>query len=167
MHIKVIVLAIAFHCISIHGQTTLSAKEDCKVVGIIDGDTVDCLINFKTIRVRLHAIDAPERNQYYYARSKQALSALCYGKYAVLVKHGHDRYKRLIADVYVNKQHINYKMVELGMAWHFKKYSSDLKLSAIEQTARKNKRGLWAHQFPIAPWDYRALKKKSKPGSVV
>jgi micrococcal nuclease len=157
--IKRIVLAIVFLSFSFSGQTNFSRKQECKVVGIIDGDTIDCLINYKTIRVRLHAIDAPEKKQDYYTRSKQALSSLCYGRQAILIEHGHDRYRRMIAEVYVNDKNINYKMVELGMAWHFKKYSSDNKLAAIEKSARNNKKGLWSLNFPIAPWDYRAIKK--------
>ena len=123
MHFKRFLFAIAFLSISYSGQTNYVGGQACKIIRIIDGDTIDCLIDFKTVRVRLNAIDAPERKQDYYKRSKESLAGLCYGKEAVLVEHGHDRYRRLIADVYVHHQNINYKMVELGMAWHFKKYS--------------------------------------------
>ena len=165
--IKGLLLAIAFLSFSYNGQTNLAVSHDCKIIGIVDGDTIDCLINYKKIRVRLHAIDAPEKKQDYYSRSKQALAGLCNGKYARLVTHGHDRYRRLIADVYVSNELINYKMVELGMAWHFTKYSSDKKLAALQQAARKNKTGLWSLPAPIAPWDYRAVKKSRVARSAV
>jgi micrococcal nuclease len=160
-------LALAFLSISNTGQPNSGIKEQGKVIGIVDGDTIDCLVNSKTIRVRLNAIDAPEKKQDYYIKSKQALAGLCYGKNVIMVEHGHDRYKRLIADLYVNNQYINSKMVELGMAWHFKKYSKDPKLAAIENTARINKKGLWSMQLPIAPWDYRAAKKSVKSKSAI
>jgi len=167
MWIKSFVLAVVFVSISYSAQTNATVKQHCKIVGIVDGDTIDCLIDYKTIRVRLHAIDAPEKKQDYYTRSKEALSRICFGKYARLVEHGHDRYRRLIADVYVNNELVNYKMVKLGMAWHFTKYSSDKKLAELEQAARKNKKGLWAHPAPMAPWDYRAVKKTAHAKSAV
>ena len=157
-----LILALIFLSLSFNGQTNSRSKQEGKVIGVVDGDTIDCLVNSKTIRIRLNAIDAPEKKQDFYMKSKQALSGLCYGKSVILIEHGHDRYKRLIADVYVNNQYINSKMVELGMAWHYKKYSKDPKLAAIEHTARINKYGLWSMQLPIAPWDYRASKKAVK-----
>jgi micrococcal nuclease len=167
MLIKRFVLAIVLVSISFDAQTNGTVKQHWKIVGIVDGDTIDCLINSKTIRVRLHAIDAPEKKQDYYTRSKETLSRLCFGKYARLVEHGHDRYKRLIADIYVNNELVNYKMVELGMAWHFTKYSSDRKLAALQQAARKHKKGLWALPAPIAPWDCRAVRKTAQVRSAV
>ena len=164
---KAFLLALVFISMSYHAQTNDILKQYCKVIGIVDGDTIDCLINSKTIRVRLHAIDAPEKKQDYYARSKQSLSELCFGKYARLIEHGHDRYRRLIADVYVDNELVNYKMVELGMAWHFTKYSSDSNLAALQQAARIKKKGLWSVPAPIAPWEYRALKKTGRARSAV
>jgi len=155
-------LALIFLSIPFHGQPNSGSKQEGKVIGIVDGDTIDCLVNSKIIRVRLNAIDAPEKKQDFYMKSKQALAELCYGKKVILVENGHDRYKRLIADVYVNDQYINSKMIELGMAWHYTKYSKDRNLSAREHIAKINKKGLWSTHFPIAPWDYRASKKSVK-----
>jgi micrococcal nuclease len=164
---KPVLLSILFLSFSFSGHPNLSTKQECRIVRIIDGDTIDCLVNEKTIRVRLNAIDAPEKKQDFYMKSKQALSDLCYGKNAIIIQHGYDRYRRLIADVYVNQEHINSKMIQLGMAWHFKKYSSDSTLAELETTARIHKKGLWSVKFPIAPWDYRAMKKQLKHGVAV
>jgi micrococcal nuclease len=57
---------------------------------------------------------------------------------------------------------INAEIVADGFAWHYKKYSSDERLAALERQARELKRGLWGDPSPIAPWDYRALKRKPK-----
>jgi endonuclease YncB( thermonuclease family) len=167
MWVKTLILAILFLSISYHAQTNATVNQQCKIVGIVDGDTIDCLINFKTVRIRLHAIDAPEKKQDYYGRSKATLSRICFGKYARLIEHGHDRYRRLIADVYVDNELVNYEMVKLGMAWHFTKYSSDRKLAALQQAARNNKKGLWSLPAPIAPWDYRASRKTAHARSAV
>jgi len=112
------------------------------------------------IRVRMNGIDAPERKQDYYTQSKKTLADLSFGKQAIIVEHGHDRYRRLIADLFVDNQNINYRMVQLGMAWHFKKYSSDKQLADLENLARTRRHGLWAMPSPLAPWDYRALRRQ-------
>ena len=164
MPLKALVLGLAFLLTSYNAHTNFPVTQDCKIIGIVDGDTIDCLINNKKVRVRLNAIDAPEKKQDYYTKSKEALSQLCYGKNAKLIEHGHDRYRRLIADVYVKNERVNYKMVELGMAWHFIKYSSDKKLAELQEIARRNKKGLWSLPAPTAPWEYRAIKKSRQAG---
>jgi micrococcal nuclease len=152
-------LLVSVNC---DAQQKIGNKQEGKIIAIVDGDTFDILIDGKPVRVRMNAIDAPEKKQDYYSQSKQALANLSFGKTAIIIEHGHDRYKRLIADLLVNNQNINYKMVELGMAWHFKKYSSDPQLAAIENLARKNRTGLWSMYSPTAPWDYRASRKHAK-----
>ena len=46
-------------------------------------------------------------------------------------------------------------LVENGLAWHYKYYSSDQVLAQAELDARKNKLGLWIDLAPVAPWDFR------------
>ena len=55
-------------------------KFTCKVVGVLDGDTIDCYGSGKKVRVRLAEIDAPEKTQAYGQKAKQLLSSLAYGK---------------------------------------------------------------------------------------
>ena len=50
------------------------------VVGVVDGDTADVRLASGMIRIRMHAIDAPETGQPYGRNSKQALSSLVFGK---------------------------------------------------------------------------------------
>ena len=42
-----------------------------------------------------------------------------------------------------------------GLAWHFRKYSKDEKLQALEDQARAEKVGLWKDNNPIPSWDWR------------
>ena len=50
------------------------------VVGVIDGDTADVRLDSGMIRVRFHAIDAPESGQPHGKAAKAALADLVYGK---------------------------------------------------------------------------------------
>jgi len=61
-----------------------------------DGDTADIRLQSGMVRVRLHAIDAPERDQPKGAASKAALSKLIYGKGVKLEPIEQDRYDRLV-----------------------------------------------------------------------
>ena len=132
-----------------------------KVVTIIDGDTFDLLTEDTVkFRIRLNGIDCPERKQEYYKVCKDALSQYIFSKNVVLTTHGTDRWKRIIADVYVNNTLINYQMVRNGYAWHFKKYSKDKALAQAETEAKKEKTGLWKMKDPVAPWKHRKPVKK-------
>lgn len=127
---------------------------DGTVIGVIDGDTFDMMQGGKKIRVRMFGIDAPERKQDYYQKSKQALSDLIFQKNVRLQQKGKDRYKRVLANVYVGDNWINYEMVRSGMAWHFTRYSKDLQVANAEKEARAAKRGLWSMKA-VAPWEFR------------
>ena len=69
--------------ISLLFLTVLSAcsseKDNCRVVGISDGDTLTCLTKGnKQVKVRLAEIDAPEKKQAFGQKSKKALSDMVY-----------------------------------------------------------------------------------------
>lgn len=129
-----------------------------KVVGVMDGDTIEVLKDGKAVRVRLNGIDCPEKNQPYGSKAKSYVSTLVFNKQVKVIVTDIDRYGRSVADVYLSDgTWLNKKLVEDGYAWHYKYYSTDKHLSASEATARKNKRGLWADNQPVPPWQYRKL----------
>ncbi|QNL51901.1 thermonuclease family protein [Olivibacter sp. SDN3] len=135
-----------------------------KVIRVIDGDTMEVLYEGNPIKVRLAHIDCPEKraSQPFGNAAKEALSALCFGQEVEVYSDSYDRYGRLIAVVRNNKnQNINQEMLRLGMAWHFKRYSSDSIYAQIESEARQQKIGLWKDPNPIPPWDWRKPKKKT------
>jgi micrococcal nuclease len=143
-----------------NGKKSPDREVTMVVVKISDGDTFHGRADGTTYKIRLQGIDAPERGQDFSNKSKDLLGELCsYGpvKVKLLSK---DRYGRWVSDVYNNKgQFINEVMVAEGMAWHFKRYSSDRKLDRLEQLAKQEKKGLWSFDNPIPPWEYRNLKK--------
>jgi len=140
-----------------------------KCVGVHDGDTITVLVDSRQIKVRLEGIDAPELGQDFSQRSKRFLSNLVFGKEIVVKEHSIDRHGRTVGRVYVDDRNVSPEMAAAGMAWHFKKYSSDTILARLEEAARMGKIGIWSIANPIPPWDYRAgitTASSSKSSSV-
>ncbi len=109
----------------------------------------------------MEGIDAPEKGMPFYKVSKNYLGALCFQKDLTLVANGQDRYHRTIARSYLpDGRELGEEMVAAGYAWHFVKYSNDLKLDSLEQVARNEKRGLWIDDNPMTPWDNRKLHRQ-------
>lgn len=130
------------------------------VVGVVDGDTTDVRLDSGMIRVRLHAIDAPERGQPQGAASKAALAALVYGKPVQVEPIEQDRYDRLVARLWLGELDVNAEMLKQGQAWVYRRYADDPAYCAYEKAARDLRRGLWelpASQRP-APWEWRTRK---------
>jgi micrococcal nuclease len=131
-----------------------------RVVGVVDGDTVDVRLASGMVRVRLHAIDAPERNQPRGAASKAVLSKLAYGKDVGVEPIEQDRYDRLVARLWLDEKDLNAEMVRRGEAWVYRRYAGDPAYCAYEKGARDLRRGLWS--LPpgqaVAPWEWRKRK---------
>ena len=73
-----------------------------------------------------------------------------------------DRNGRSIAELILpNGVNVNKALVKMGLAWHFKKYSKDDSYAKLEIAARNKKAGLWKDKNPIAPWEWRKLKKSA------
>lgn len=137
-----------------------------KVVAVIDGDSLTLQRADQTkITVRLEGIDAPEWKQAHGEKSKEALATLVLSKDVTVRKTGEDKYGRTLGVVLAGDKDISLDLVESGSAWHFKKYNSDKRLAAAEEQARAARKGLWAGEDVIAPWEYRARHKVSEPGA--
>jgi micrococcal nuclease len=134
-----------------------------KVVGVIDGDTIDVLDSSKKQhRVRFDGIDAPERGQPFSSRAKSTLSELVFGKAVRVETEGADKYDRTIGRVYLDGRDVGLAMLEAGMAWHYTKYDQGKDYAAAEKTARSLSRGLWDDRSPIPPWEWRRLDKQER-----
>jgi len=132
-----------------------------KVITIADGDTFTILENDKPVRIRVDAIDAPEKGMPFAKASKKYLSALCFGKMVTVHAVTIDRYGRTVARASLpNGKDISTEMIRAGYAWHYKKYSKDVLLSNLEIQARKSRAGLWKDKEPVAPWEIRKLHRK-------
>jgi endonuclease YncB( thermonuclease family) len=146
-----------FSCNNSSQEESNSNSTSGKVIAIIDGDTYDILLDGnKTVRIRMEGIDAPERGMPYYKVSKNFLGSLCFRQLVRLEVKSTDRYGRTIALGYLEDgRELSAEMLKAGLAWHYKKYNSDLHLAELEMQARESGIGLWKDLNPMAPWDNR------------
>lgn len=130
------------------------------VVRVADGDTITILTSEKKqIRIRLDGIDCPEKNQDFGQKAKAFTANLCAGKNVRIISHGEDKYGRILGVVMVGDINVNKELLKAGLAWHYKHFNKEKELSELEALAKKKKIGLWSQQHPIAPWDFRRMKK--------
>ena len=112
----------------------------------IDGDTLD----FSGQRVRLHGIDAPERNQICWVggsewscgqASSRALKNLTEIAVVRCSKIGRDHYGRIIGKCHSKDLDIGQTMVADRIALAYRKYSKDY--VAAEAAAKAERIGIW------------------------
>ncbi len=129
-------------------------------VGVTDGDTITVLRGKRQVRVRLEGIDCPELHQGFGTRARQYTSSLVFGKKVTVSAKYLDRTGRTVSRVIVNGKDTSAALVEAGLAWHYKHFSSDPLLSRAEEQARRFKKGLWSDPKPVPPWEWRRSKQK-------
>ena len=130
---------------------------------VVDGDTIHIGSN----KYRFSGIDTPEMKQTCSKDNKIIMCGLL-AKNALIHKiNNHpvlckqetiDRYKRIVAECFVNNESLSKYLVRNGYAFAYRKYSK--KFIEDEQYARENKLGLWSMTFEY-PWEYRR-KLRSK-----
>lgn len=143
------------------------------VVGVADGDTITVLdANREQHKIRLGAIDAPEKAQPFGQRSKEFMSAMVFGKDVDVQWQKHDRYQRIVGKVMVANPNCRTSycpktldaglaQITVGLAWWYRKYSNEQSAQDrgayefSEQEARAKRAGLWADADPVPPWDWR------------
>ncbi len=125
---------------------------------VMDGDTFRTPDN---TRVRLWGIDAPEKGQPFADEARARLKELIEGKAVRLEWKDKDRHSREVAIAYAGRTNINLQMVKEGLAWHYAYFAPDAKdLAAAEKAARKKRKGLWADDEPVNPYDFRKRNRE-------
>jgi micrococcal nuclease len=126
-----------------------------KVIAVADGDTITVLVGTDEYKIRLDAIDCPEKKQPYGQQAKERMSDFVFGKTVSVAISGQDRYERYLGTVTVDGLDVNRAMIRDGYAWHYRQYSKDATLDELEASARRARLGLWKDAHPIPPWDFR------------
>lgn len=129
-----------------------------RVLGVIDGDTINISYNNKTEKVRMIGLDTPETKdprkpvQCFGREASQRMSDLVNGKNVRIEQDSSqgtiDKYGRLLLYIYLEDgTNVAYKMIADGYGHEYTykipyKYQSQFKVAQKE--AESNKRGLWA-----------------------
>ena len=131
-----------------------------RVVGIIDGDTIEVLHHQQAKRIRLSGIDCPEKSQAFGQKAKDAVADLAFGKEVTIQTHGKDKYKRTLGDVILpDGMNLNQELVKQGWCWWYRTYApGDTVLEGLEKETQEAKKGLWADPQPVPPWVYRKVR---------
>jgi len=135
------------------------------VKAIRDGDSLtangpeDALVN-----VRLYGIDAPEYKQPYGLQAKKRLAKLIGHQDIRIDPIDTDRYGRTVALVRLpDGTLVNEVLVAEGCAWVYDQYCRQdelcRRLRELQDTARMERRGLWADDNPTPPADWRKEHK--------
>ncbi len=139
-----------------HDAWTLVPEEEfigpCRVLRVIDGDTLDVACDGPEERIRLLRVDTPEREERGYGEARDALRRLV-GRREVrllLEEPGEpvrDRHGRLLAYVYQGERNANAELVRLGWSHYDERFGAGRfgrAFRAAEAEARAAERGLWA-----------------------
>lgn len=132
-----------------------------KVVHVSDGDSIIVLADEVQHKVRLGAIDAPERFQAFGNKSKKSLTALIAGKHVTVSYNKRDKYDRIVGKVYLQDMDVGLEQVKRGMAWFYRFYQEELEpedraaYAQAEDLAQRDRLGLWVDTKPVPPWEFR------------
>ncbi|ENL6119089.1 thermonuclease family protein [Salmonella enterica] len=130
-----------------------------KVIRVPDGDTIDILQDKTPVRIRLANIDAPEKKQAYGRWSANQLKGLVAAQPVTVTYTQTDRYGRIIGRMFTtNGTEASRFMVQSGAAWVYERYNADRALPELQREAKMHKRGLWADNQPVPPWEWRHKK---------
>jgi endonuclease YncB( thermonuclease family) len=149
-----VILVISISALVFFFTYTDIKSQDIKIT---DGDT----IRINGDKIRFSGIDTPELKQTCVKNDVKILCGLNAKKILVdkignnkvnCVKEGKDRYKRILAECFVNNESLSSYLVRSGYAFAYRKYSK--KFIPDEEFAKSNKLGLWSMEFDY-PWDWR------------
>lgn len=131
-----------------------------RVTRVIDGDTLDVVLASGRIRVRLHGIDAPERDQPGGDAAGRWLQQRLQGRDVLLEPVSQDRYERMVAIVYLDDAIVNRELLRAGHAWAYRGYlrRAERIYCDIEAAARGGRLGLWGAAPAHAPWEHRRTR---------
>jgi endonuclease YncB( thermonuclease family) len=89
-----------------------------QVTNVVDGDTIDVMIDGEEVRVRYVGVNTPERDEVCYSEAVDANRRLVQGQTVTLVRDTSetDRYGRLLRYIYVGNTFVNQVLVEQGYA---------------------------------------------------
>ena len=127
---------------------------------VVDGDT----IHLNGEKIRFTGIDTPELKQTCIKEgvinpcgltAKEILIVKIGDNKVECISEGKDKYKRTLAECFVNDESLSSYLVRSGYAFAYRRYSK--KFISDEDYAKDKKIGMWSMDFQY-PWNYRKKK---------
>ncbi len=134
-------------------------NREYEVLRVADGDSFTLSQDNSELEIRLYGIDCPERKQPFHKRAETFTRKVLDRGEIRFTEIDRDRYGRIVAWVFVDSLNLNKELVRHGLAWHYKRHSSDNTLARLEDSARTAKAGLWSDPNPIPPWEFRRQRR--------
>lgn len=136
--------------------STTDGEAQVQVDRIIDGDTIDVLVNGEEKRIRLIGLNTPETKdprkpvECFGKEASLYITQLLEGKTVRLEaddsQDQQDRYGRLLRYVFVGEMNVNLEMIRQGYGYEYtyeRPYRYQAEFKAAQQEALDQKRGLW------------------------
>jgi endonuclease YncB( thermonuclease family) len=125
------------------------------VTGVLEGDTIRLQLPSGPTVVRLAYIDAPEPRQPDGPEARRALHGKLIGAKVRLEVTAKDAEGWLQGVVYLGDEDVNAWILKQGHAWVDRAQAKNPAYCMLENAARSLKRGLWAGEEWLAPWEWR------------
>ena len=122
-----------------------------------DGDTCTVIEGAAELKVRLYCIDAPELDQYPWGDRARAALGLAPGEHVTVVRHGTDRYGRIIGEIVRDDgTNAGLELARAGYAAVYRRYCHDDAYYRAEDEARRVGDGIWIRPGEQqTPWEWR------------
>lgn len=127
------------------------------VTHVTDGDTlwVRPAAGGATIEIRLLDLDAPESCQRFGREARRALAQRVLNQPVAVQTAGQDDYQRTLARIRHRGEDVGGWLVREGYAWSSTFRGRPGRYEALEERARRERRGLWARANAEEPRSFR------------
>ncbi len=141
------------------GWVAQPQAQTCRVDLVLDGDSMRLDCGGETREVRLHCIDAPERDQSPWGKQSRHHLREIAPQEVELEALELDRFGRVVGNVYAPGKHrrlINLEQVRAGQAAVYERYCTDGRFPRAQLAARKARLGIWSKRGEQqTPWIFR------------
>lgn len=144
-------------CVCIPARPAAAEEFSAAVSAVPQGDLISVNQDGASRRVRVFGIDCPEPSQPYAEEAVARTKALALGKTVRVEVVAEDTAGVAVGRITLpDGQDLGETLVREGLAWWDRDRAKDERgLKLLNAEALVEKRGLWADDSPLAPWDYR------------
>lgn len=119
-------------------------RQNCAVLRVIDGDSIELRCRSHKLEVRMQHIDAPEMQQHHWGQEARHQLRTKVGNSVQVEISGQDVYQRYLATLWQAEENINLAMVAEGFARVYPNYQPPRPYLIAMRQAKADKRGIWS-----------------------